>query len=118
MVWRVAAEDVRIGDTQFRAGQGVVVLIDAANRDSAAFPGGERLCSRPPGDSSHLAFGHGVHQCLGQTLARIELAEALGEFCRRFSGARLAVPLEEVRYRGDALIRGMHELPVTWERAS
>jgi len=117
-IWRVAAEDVRIGDLRFRAGQGVVVMLDAANRDGAAFPGGGRLGSRPPGDATHLAFGHGVHQCLGQTLARIELQEALGEFCRRFGGARLAVPLEKVKYRGGAVVRGLHELPVTWERAS
>jgi cytochrome P450 len=115
-VWRVTAEDVRIGDLQFRAGQGVVVMLDAVNRDGAAFPGGNQLGSRPPGDGTHLAFGHGVHQCLGQTLARIELQEALGEFCRRFSGARLAVPLEEVKYRGGAVVRGVHELPVTWEQ--
>jgi len=116
-VWRVAAEDVRIGDLQFRAGQGVVVMLDAANRDGTAFPGGDQLGSRPPGDGTHLAFGHGVHQCLGQTLARVELQEALGEFCRRFSGARLAVPLEEVKYRGGAVVRGVHELPITWEQA-
>ena len=116
-VWRVAAEDVRIGDLQFRAGQGVVVMLDAANRDRAVFPGGDQLGSRPPGDGTHLAFGHGVHQCLGQTLARIELQEALSEFSRRFSGARLAVPLEEVKYRGGAVVRGMHELPVTWNKA-
>jgi cytochrome P450 len=114
-VWRVAKEDVRIGDQQFEKGQGVVVLLDAANRDSAAFPGGEQLCPKPPGDSSHLAFGHGVHACIGQSLARIELQEALGEFFRRFSGVRLAVPLEEAKYRGGAIIRGMNELPVTWE---
>lgn len=117
-IWRVAAEDVRIGDLEFRAGQGVVVMLDAANRDGAAFPGGDQLGSRQPGDGTHLAFGHGVHQCIGQTLARIELQEALGEFCRRFSGARLAVPLEEVKYRGGAVVRGLHELPVTWEQAS
>lgn len=115
-IWRVAAEDVRIGDLQFRAGQGVVVMLDAANRDGAAFPGGDQLGSRPPGNGTHLAFGHGVHQCIGQTLARIELQEALGEFCRRFGGARLAVPLEKVGYRGGAVVRGLRELPVTWQR--
>jgi pentalenic acid synthase len=114
-IWRVATEDVRIGGRLFRAGEGAVVLLDAANRDSEAFPGGERLRDRPPGDGSHLAFGHGVHQCLGQTLARVELQETLGEFFRRFSEPRLAVPLEEVQYRGGALVRGLGRLPVSWD---
>jgi pentalenic acid synthase len=116
-VWRVAAEDVQIGDLQFRKGQAVVILLDAANRDSAAFPGGDQLCPQPPGDGPHLAFGQGVHQCLGQSLARVELQEALGGFFRRFSGVQLAVPLEEVKYRGGAVVRGMGELPLTWEQA-
>lgn len=113
-IWRVAVEDVRIGDRLFRAGEGAVILLDAANRDSAAFPGGAELGDRPPADG-HLAFGHGVHQCLGQTVARIELQETLGEFFRRFSGARLAVPPEQVKYRGGALVRGLGSLPVSWD---
>ena len=62
----------------------------------------------------HLAFGHGIHQCLGQQLARIELRLALPALLRRFPGLRLAVPSEEVAMRTDMNIYGVHRLPVTW----
>jgi cytochrome P450 len=62
----------------------------------------------------HLAFGYGVHQCLGQTLARAELQIALPTLLRRLPELRLAVPIEEIRFRNDMSIYGVHSLPVNW----
>ena len=112
MVWRVATEDLTIGGQLVRAGDLLTINLPAANRDT---------CFRDPDDldidrnsRAHLAFGHGIHQCLGQTLARVELQEALPALLRALPNLRLAVPLEQVRYRHDMATFGVHELPVTW----
>ncbi|GAA2888600.1 hypothetical protein GCM10020220_093480 [Nonomuraea rubra] len=73
----------------------------------------ERLdVTRPAG--GHLTFGHGIHQCLGQQLARAEMRIAYPALLRRFPGLRLAVTPEEVPMRSDMSIYGVHRLPVTW----
>jgi cytochrome P450 len=113
-VARVATEDVTVGDTLIRAGEGVLCMLSAGNRDEEVFPDADRLDLARPGSRRHLAFGFGVHQCLGQPLARLELQVALPTVLRRLPGLRLAVPFEDVRYRNEALILGVHELPVAW----
>ena len=62
----------------------------------------------------HLGFGFGVHQCIGQNLARVELQVALATLARRLPGLRLAVPAEELSFAGQQEIYTIHELPVTW----
>ncbi|MGV9382769.1 cytochrome P450 [Nonomuraea sp. NPDC003707] len=62
----------------------------------------------------HLAFGHGGHQCLGQTLARVELQVALPTLLCRLPTLRLAAPVEELKFRHDMAVYGIHELPVAW----
>jgi cytochrome P450 len=62
----------------------------------------------------HLAFGFGVHQCIGQNLARTELQVALTTLFRRLPGLRLAMPADELSYAGEQEIYTIHELPVTW----
>jgi cytochrome P450 len=109
---RVAVEDVEVGGQRIRAGDGVVVLIAAANRD-AALGGGDQFDIHQ-GVRHHLAFGHGFHQCLGQLLARVELQVALVSIARRFPTLTLAVPLEDVAFREDGFLRGVRRLPVTW----
>ncbi|MBB5953820.1 cytochrome P450 [Saccharothrix tamanrassetensis] len=112
---RVALEDVELAGELIKAGETVTVSIPAANRDPERFPDPDTLdLLRPPG--SHVAFGHGIHQCLGQQLARVELQVALPALLTRFPGLRLAVPAEEVAMRADMLIYGVHRLPVTWDR--
>ncbi|TDD15487.1 cytochrome P450 [Nonomuraea diastatica] len=64
--------------------------------------------------SAHVTFGHGIHQCLGQQLARMELRVALPALLRRFPELRLAVPYEDLRYRVLAPVNGVLSLPVTW----
>jgi cytochrome P450 len=110
---RTALEDVTIADRHIRAGEPVVCSLAAANRDPAHFPEPEQLDVMRE-YSPHLAFGHGVHQCLGQQLARVELRIGLGALLERFPGLRLAVPPEEVPMRDDMLVYGVRELPVTW----
>jgi cytochrome P450 len=85
-----------------------------ANRDPERFADPDRL-DLTRAYSPHLGFGHGVHQCLGQQLARVEMKVGLSALLTRFPTLRLAVPLDQVRMRDDMAIYGVHELPVTWD---
>lgn len=110
---RIATEDVTIGDTAIEAGDTVLVSVPQANRAAGHWPAPERLdLTRPR--TPHLAFGHGIHQCLGQQLARAELRVGLAELVTRLPGLRLATPAERVPLRTDMLIFGVHSLPVAW----
>lgn len=110
---RVALEDVEVGGQLIRAGEGIFALISAANRDPAAFECPNRFdITRSP--DNHLAFSYGVHQCLGQPLARAELQSVFGTLFQRFPGLRLAVPFEELRFKGDHFVYGVEELPIAW----
>ncbi|MDT0309127.1 cytochrome P450 [Streptomyces sp. DSM 44917] len=110
---RAALEDVELGGHRIRKGEVVMISLAAANRDPDRFEDPEALdVSRPP--VTHLGFGHGAHQCLGQQLARIELRVGLSALLRRLPGLRLAVPPEEIRLRHDMQVYGVYELPVTW----
>ena len=110
---RVATEDVEIGGRTIRAGDGVLLMINTANRDSATFPDADALDVGRDA-RRHLAFGFGVHQCLGQPLARAELQIALDVLLTGLPNLRLAVPFEEIPFRHDMLIYGVHSLPVAW----
>ncbi|WP_031467043.1 cytochrome P450 [Sciscionella sediminilitoris] len=113
LVPRVATEDLSIGDTLIRAGETVGLSLAAANRDSALTENpGELDVSRAR--THHLAFGHGIHQCLGQQLARSEMTVGFRALLDRFATLRLAVAPEEVPLRSDMTIYGVHELPVAW----
>jgi cytochrome P450 len=110
---RIAVDDIEIGGVRIRAGEGVVALIQAANRDPAAFddPGALDI---DRGARHHLAFGHGRHQCLGQNLARLELQVVLERLFRRLPGLRVAVPVAQLPLKVDANVYGLYRLPVTW----
>jgi cytochrome P450 len=111
--FRYATEPLRIGDSVIPAGAQVVISLAAANRDGRRYADPEVL-DIDRADTRHLAFGHGIHHCLGAPLARIEGRLALGSLLRRFPGLRLAVPLSELHWgHGDGLVlRGLSELPV------
>jgi len=110
---RLVTEDLVLGDTQIKAGDAVIVTAEPPNRDSSEFPDPDRL-DLHRGARHHLAFGYGIHQCLGQPLARVELQVVLGTLYRRIPTLAPAAPLEEIRFKTDAAIYGIHELPVTW----
>ncbi|WP_437683570.1 cytochrome P450 [Sorangium sp. So ce131] len=112
-VARVAIEDVELGGALIRAGEGVVVLANTGNRDPAVFEhGGELDVER--GARNHVAFGFGPHQCLGQNLARLELQIVIDTLFRRIPTLRPAAREEELSFKDDAAVYGMHEFPVTW----
>lgn len=111
---RVAREDVEIAGRTVRAGETVLASLTAANRDPEQFPRPEELdLSRE--FSQHVAFGHGIHQCLGQQLARVEMRIAFPALFDRFPTLRLAVPPKQIPMRDNMFIYGVHELPVTWD---
>lgn len=94
-------------------GEGVVASLFAANRDPSVFPAPDVLDLRRHA-RGHLAFGDGVHQCIGQTLARMEMRVALRALVERVPGLRIAVPFEDVDFRYHAPIWGVRALPVEW----
>jgi cytochrome P450 len=110
---RVALSDIEIGGQVIRAGDGVIVPNEIANWDPDAFPEPERLDLRRAA-RHHLAFGFGVHQCLGQSLSRVELQVVYGTLYRRIPTLRLAADLDAISFKNDANVYGVYELPVTW----
>jgi cytochrome P450 len=112
-VYRVAAEDLTIGDQLIRAGEAMVMNLPAANRD-AAFTEGPNAVDLDRDVRGHLAFGYGTHQCLGQALARVELQIALPTLLRRLPNLQVTVPIEQLAFRNGTLTYGVRELPVTW----
>jgi cytochrome P450 len=112
-VSRIATADLTLGGVDIPAGATVVIATPEVNRDPRHWADPDRLDlhrDRAP----HLAFGHGVHQCLGQQLARTEMRVGFTELFTRLPDLRLAVPAEQVPLRNDMLIFGVHSLPVTW----
>ncbi|MFF5189264.1 cytochrome P450 [Streptomyces sp. NPDC000345] len=110
---RLATEDIEVAGTTIRAGDGVVFSTSVINRDASAYPEPDTLDWHRPA-RHHVAFGFGIHQCLGQNLARAELEIALRTLFERLPGLRLAIPAEEVRHKPGDTIQGMLDLPVTW----
>ncbi|WP_137990782.1 cytochrome P450 [Streptomyces vilmorinianum] len=109
-----ALEDVELEGRLIKAGESVTISMEAANRDPERFPDPDVLDLHRKA-TGHLGFGHGIHQCLGQQLARVEMTVALPALLRRFPTLRLDVPAEEVPLRTDMNIYGVHRLPVTWD---
>ncbi|MGX1855651.1 cytochrome P450 [Streptomyces sp. NBC_01456] len=110
---RVALEDVEIGGRTIKAGQTVVLSLPSANRDPRYFENADEFDIDRP-SRRHLAFGFGIHQCLGQHLARASLRIGFQKLFDRFPDLRLAVPAEQVPLRETAIHYGVFELPVTW----
>jgi cytochrome P450 len=111
---RVTSEEVRIGDVTIPAGETVIPLFGTANRDSSVFTDPDRFdVTRAP--ANHLAFGIGVHHCLGAQLARMELQEAFRGLLGRVPGLRLAVPPEKLKFKHGMAVHSLCELPVAWD---
>ncbi|MET9881974.1 cytochrome P450 [Streptomyces sp. NPDC006430] len=110
---RVATEDIEIGGVTVRADDGVVFSTSVINRDATVFEEPDALDWHRP-TRHHVAFGFGVHQCLGQNLARAEMEIALGTLFERLPGLRLAAEPDRIPFRPGDTIQGMVELPVAW----
>ncbi|MFJ2770401.1 cytochrome P450 [Streptomyces sp. NPDC087300] len=110
---RTALEDVTVAGRHVKAGDTVVCSIPMANRDPALTALPDRLdLTREP--VAHVAFGHGIHHCLGAALARQELRIAFAALLRRFPALRLAEPAREVAFRIRSTAYGVESLPVAW----
>src|SRR5882724_2193895 len=110
---RVATADIQVGGQLIRAGQGIIAAQDAANRDPDTFPKPDLLDIHREA-RHHLAFGHGVHQCIGAAVARVELQVAYARLFARFPELELAVPHDQIRFKHESSVYGVAELPVRW----
>ncbi|MFI6001533.1 cytochrome P450 [Streptomyces sp. NPDC051366] len=110
---RVATDDIEIGGVTVRADDGVIFSTSVINRDPAVFEEPDALDWHRPA-RHHVGFGFGVHQCLGQNLARAEMEIALGTLFARLPGLRLAAEPDRIPFRPGDTIQGMVELPVAW----
>jgi cytochrome P450 len=110
---RLATEDIEIDGVTIRARDGVLLALGSGNRDEAGFPDADTFDVRR-GDRHHVTFGYGIHQCLGQNLARMELEIVFGTLLRRIPTLRLATDVDDLPYKITATIVGVYHLPVTW----
>jgi len=112
-LFRHVTDDLPAGPATLEAGDFLVAALSAANRDPEVFENPDELDVTRTG-SAHVAFGFGPHQCLGQQLARVELQEVFSRLYARIPTLRLAVPFEEIKFKDNTLVYGVHALPVTW----
>ncbi|UFS98137.1 cytochrome P450 [Nocardia huaxiensis] len=113
-VRRVALADIEIGGELIRAGDGIVVELPTANWDPKVFDHPDQLDFSRSNANAHIAFGHSRHICIGLQLARIELEIVLQTLFRRVPTLRLMKPLEELDFKFDGVVHGLHTLPVEW----
>jgi cytochrome P450 len=112
---RVALADIALDGSVIQAGSGVIFANDIANRDPRAFKHPDDLDIRRHAEH-HLAFGFGIHQCIGQPLARVELQVAYETLFRRLPGLRLVSSIDEVEFKTDMINYGVWSLPLSWNR--
>lgn len=110
---RVATEDFTLGGQQIHAGDMLVMNLPAGNWDTE-FVDNPETFDIERNTRGHLGFGYGIHQCIGQNLARVEMQVAFATLARRLPGLRLATAPHTLKFKGESDIYGMKELPVTW----
>jgi cytochrome P450 len=110
---RIAKEDIEIGGETIKAGEGILIELASGNRDPRAFAAPDVLDLHRPA-SAHHAFGFGLHQCIGQQLARVELQVVYGTLFRRIPTLSLATTLDQIEFKHDGIAYGVYHLPVTW----
>jgi cytochrome P450 len=114
MTSRLVKEDMQVGDKQIKAGQTIFMSLGAANRDPAQFANPDRLdLSRQ--ENRHVAFGQGIHYCLGAPLARVEAEIAFPALLSRLHNPRLAISDDALEYGQTIVFRGVRELPIEFD---
>lgn len=111
---RVAKEDIEIDGVTIKAGDGIIFVDDAANRDPSVFGETADDVDIRRDASHHLAFAFGPHHCLGNMLARSELQAFFRTLVKRMPNLRLAVDLSELKFRPTAQIYGVESVPIAW----
>jgi cytochrome P450 len=109
---RVALEDVEVGGVTVRAGEGVIAAIHSADRDESAHQCPDAVRPDREHVRRHLAFGFGIHQCLGQNLARVELQESIALFLARTPALELAQPADSLVFEGHMFNLGIEKMLV------
>jgi cytochrome P450 len=112
---RFTTEPVALDGVEIPAGEFVLVSLLSANRDGTRFADPDTLDVRRPA-GGHLAFGHGIHYCVGAPLARLEAEIAIGRLLERFGDIRLAADPATLSWRDSTLMRGLETLPVRFGR--
>ena len=111
---RFVAEDTEFRGQSLKKGDIVIALLSSANRDAAHFESPDEL-DRTRAQQDHLAFGKGIHYCLGAPLARLEAEIGLNTLLQSLPGLRLDISFDEVPFRSLPMFRGLEALPVTWD---
>jgi cytochrome P450 len=112
---RMAKDDFDVAGCPVRSGDALIVPVAAANWDGSVFPNPEEFDVTRAEARGHVTFGYGTHGCLGQPLARMELAEVFSTVFDRLPGLRTEIPLDQVDFKSDAVFYGVRSLPVTWD---
>jgi cytochrome P450 len=110
-VLRYATEDIEVGDTTIPANSLVLLSVSAANRDPERFPEPDRLDIHRP-DIAHMAFGFGIHYCVGARLATMECMVAIGSLLSRYPDLELAVPDDQLEWELKSFTRNLAKLPL------
>ena len=110
---RVAKEDIEIGGVTIRAGDAIIMHQPTADREDSVFQDPDRFdITRNP--VQHLAFGAGIHRCIGQPLARMELQLGIGTLIQKLPAVRPTLPVGKLNFHGRMAIYGLESLPVAW----
>jgi cytochrome P450 len=117
-MWRKAKETSVLGGVEIPEGSMMLIRYSSANRDETHFEDPDRFDVRRPNAADHLAFGHGIHFCLGAMLARKEMNLAFRTLLRRLDGLRLAPGHGAPRHKPSILLRGLAELHLAFDRRS
>jgi cytochrome P450 len=114
-MWRIVKEDTVLGGVELRAGEPMLIRYGSANRDEAKFEDASKFDARRENAKNHIAFGAGVHTCLGMALARLEMTTALPIILSRLKNLRFANPQEPFQFASSHILRGIQSLSLVFD---
>ncbi|HEX5645037.1 MAG TPA: cytochrome P450 [Erythrobacter sp.] len=116
-MWRIVKEDTVLGGVALKAGEPMLLRYGSANRDTAKFADADKFDVRRENAREHIAFGAGVHTCLGMHLARLEMVTALPIVLQRLPNLRFADPDNPFQFAASHILRGMQALRLKFDPA-